>query len=507
MATDKKKVPSKQQPAKPRGAGSLPSSKHGALIGKAAGGGDAKPVKVEKKEPARLLRGFRDVMPEEAPFWRYIYEVTEYFADIYDYTRIQTPILEQKHLFERTLGDESDVVSKEMFEFRDRSGEHVALKPEMTAPVVRAYVEHGMFTRPQPVRLWYWEPLFRYDRPQAGRYRQHTQLGFESIGDDHPVIDAQHILIAKQLFESVGITPYIQVNSLGDAQCRPQYIKALQEYYRSRKTHLSEEAKERLKTNPLRLLDSKDPELQELASMAPQMVDHLCEPCKEHFMSVVGYLDHMEVPYTLNGKLVRGFDYYTRTVFEIWPAEDETGAQSALGGGGRYNKLVSDLGSHEERSAIGFACGVERIIRKMREQNLAPPSRTKPLYLAQLGDEARKKSIILLERLRQEGIPTYEHLSKDGLKSQLENANRLGVQYALIIGQKEIVDGTVLIRDMENGIQETVDFEKVPHEIRKRLQARGALQEVHMPNKPEHHEPPPTVEGEESQVSTLDQVS
>lgn len=460
-------------------------------------GSGTKSGKAEHKDPARLLRGFRDVLPEESPYWRYIQDIVQYFADVYSYTRIQTPILEQAHLFLRTLGDESDVVSKEMFEFRDRSGEHVVLKPEMTAPVVRAYVEHGMFTRPQPVRLWYWEPLFRYDRPQAGRYRQHTQLGFESIGDDHPVIDAQLILIAKQIFESLGITPYIQVNSLGDAHCRPQYIKALQEYYRSRKTHLPEEAKERLKTNPLRLLDSKDPELIELANMAPQMVDHLCDACKTHFMAVAEYLDHMEVPYTLNGKLVRGFDYYTRTVFEIWPTEEEGGAQSALGGGGRYNSLVQELGGHEERPAIGFACGVERIMRQMRDKNLTPPTTRRPLYLAQLGDEARKKAIILLERLRQEGITAYENLSKDGLKPQLEFANRLGVQYALIIGQKEIVDGTVLIRDMENGIQETVDFEKAPHEIRKRLQSRGVLTELTLPQKPEYHEPPAVQESQE----------
>lgn len=452
--------------------------------------GKALPAESVRSAPVRL-RGFRDVLPDEAPYWRYVYETTEYIADVYGYTRIQTPVLEQAGVFSRTLGEETDVVKKEMFEFRDRSGEHVVMKPEMTAPVSRAYVEHGMFTYPQPVRLWYWEPLFRYDRPQAGRYRQHTQLGFESIGDNHPVIDAQMILITKQLYEHLGITPYIQVNSLGDPVCRPQYVKALVDYYRSRKTHLSEEAKERLKTNPLRLLDSKDPELIELANSAPVMVDYLCEECKKHFMAVVEYLDRLEVPYTLNGRLVRGFDYYTRTVFEIWPSEDEAGAQSALGGGGRYNNLVKELGGREDTPAMGFACGVERIIRKMREMRLAPPVLKKPLYVAQLGDDARKKAMVLLERLRSEGIPVHENLSKDGLKSQLELANRFGVLYALIIGQKEIVDGTVLIRDMENGIQETVDFEKLPQEIRKRLTARGAMQELLEPQPPVEMPAPP----------------
>lgn len=426
-----------------------------------------------RKDPPRLLRGFRDVLHEESVYWDFVQSVAKRIAEAYDYVRIRTPILEQEHLFIRSLGDETDVVKKELFAFTDKSGERVALKPEMTAPVVRAYVEHGMFNMPQPVRLWYWEPLFRYDRPQAGRYRQHTQLGFESIGDDHPVIDAQIILIVKQIFEGVGLTPYLQVNSLGDEQCRPQYVKALQEYYRSRRTRLSDEAKERLKTNPLRLLDSKDPELMELASLAPVMVDHLCEECRQHFMSLCEYLGHMEVPYTLNGRLVRGFDYYTRTVFEVWPSDEPESAQAALGGGGRYNTLVKELGGREDTPAIGFGLGVERIIRRMRELNIKVPKQKKLIYIAQLGDEARKRSITLFEQLKKEGIPAYENLSKDGLKSQLELANRLGVSYALIIGQKEIIDDTVLIRDMENGIQETVAFDRLPQEVKKRLQARG----------------------------------
>jgi histidyl-tRNA synthetase len=432
--------------------------------------------KSKSKEPPHLLRGMRDVLPEESRFWTFLEGIVRRTAAQYGYERIHTPVLEQKHLFLRSLGEGSDVLQKELFEFEDKSGEEVALKPEMTAPVVRAYVEHGMLNLPQPVKLFYWEPLFRYDRPQAGRYRQHTQFGFESIGDAHPVIDAQLILIVTHIFSDAGITPSIQVNSIGDEQCRPEYIKALQEYYRSRRNHLCEDCKVRIKTNPLRMLDCKEPDCRELANLAPQIVDHLCEPCRTHFEAVLGHLDDMDVSYTLNAKLVRGFDYYTRTVFEAWPTEAEEGAQSALGGGGRYNRLVEELGGREDTPAIGFACGVERTVRRMRELNVAPKDETHaPLFIAQLGDEARKRAITLFEQLRAEGVPAREELSKDGLKQQLELANRVQAEYALIIGQKEIVDGTVLIRDMENGIQETVAFDRVIPEVTKRLRARGLI--------------------------------
>ncbi len=435
-----------------------------------------------------LLRGMKDILPSDRPYWQRVEEAVKKYAEQYRYERIDTPVLEETWLFNRSVGKETDIVEKEMYQFLDRSGENVSLRPEATAGIVRAYIEHGFVNQPQPVRLFTSGPFFRYDRPQAGRYRELHQFDFEAIGDAHPVIDAQLIAMASRILASLGIPVQVHINSIGDAQCRPAYMKALTDYYRSRKNALCEACKKRLQKNPLRLLDCKEADCRNLAVDAPQTVDHLCDPCRTHFVSVLEYLDEQEIPYTLNPKIVRGLDYYTRTTFEIFPTDDE-GSQSALGGGGRFDGLIEQLGGRPT-PAVGFACGIERIVNRLRVEGEELPRLPKPdVFLGQLGDPARKLCIKLFDALQREGVRVAESLSKDGIKSQLEVADRLGAAYALIIGQKEIMDGTVLVRDMENGIQEVVDYQKAVPEIVKRLNRGRTNGHTEAPRESEEPEP------------------
>lgn len=428
-----------------------------------------------KKIP-QLLRGFKDILPPEQVYWKTVRDIAESFAAGYGYEAIGLPILEETALFNRSIGSQTDIVSKEMFTFTDKSEGSLTLRPEATASVARAYITHGMISLPQPVKLYYWGPMFRRERPQAGRLRQFHQLGFEALGDDNPVIDAQLILLAANFFKALGLEGIsIQINSIGTPQTRHEYIKELVNYYRGKRKLLSVEMRERLIKNPLRLLDSKDPVCEQLKADAPQIVDWLDDESKAHFMKVLGHLDELDVSYTLNPYLVRGLDYYTRTVFEVWPGEQEEGAQSAIGGGGRYDGLIELLGGRPTPAA-GFSCGIERIILQLKAKAVPLPTPNAPeVFLAQIGDQAKVKAMSLFEELRRAGIRAGESFSKDGLKPQLEAANKHGVKYVLIIGQKEVLDGTILIRDMESGVQEVIDFKKTVAEVKRKLINHGAI--------------------------------
>ncbi|MFH1207072.1 MAG: histidine--tRNA ligase [Patescibacteria group bacterium] len=433
-----------------------------------------------KKLP-QLLRGMKDILPEDQRFWDFIRQRIDQAAQTYGFGRIDTPTLEETSLFVRSIGQETDVVEKEMYSFLDKSNDSVSLRPEGTAGVVRAYIEHGMLNRPQPVKLYYFGPFFRYDRPQAGRYRQFYQFGFEVLGDSHPVIDAQLMMLAYSFMNEIGLPVSLQVNSVGCPTCRESYKKALNEYYRSRKNALCEDCRRRMQKNPLRLLDCKAPDCQLLAQDAPQTVDFLCEACHAHFVKVLEHLDGLEIPYVLNSRLVRGLDYYTGTAFEIWPVVEgeNAGNPSALCGGGRYDVLVKQLGG-QPTPAIGFAAGIERLINEIKARDIKVGVPAAPeVFVAQLGDAARKKALRLFEDLRRDGLRVAETFSKDGIKPQMEMANKLGVKYALILGPKEMLDGTILIRDMENGIQETVDFQKIIPEIHKRLAKNNVIASNH----------------------------
>ena len=425
--------------------------------------------KVNSKIP-HLLRGFKDVLPEDQMYWGYLRRVAADFANSYAFGQIDLPLLEDTSLFVRSIGKDTDIVDKEMFTFTDKNEGSVTLRPEFTAAVARAYIGHGMFNKPQPVKLFQLGPVFRRERPQSGRLRQFNQVGFEVIGDSSPVVDAQLISIAHSFFQKIGLSGVrIQVNSIGTPKVRKIYEQELVTYFRSKRKLLSEEAKQKLKKNPLRLLDSKDERLEALRADAPQIVDWLDDESKAHFMKVIEYLDGLDIPYILNPYLVRGLDYYTHTVFEIWSGDESTGTQSALGGGGRYDGLVELLGGRPTPAA-GFAIGVERIISELKKLEVKIPATAGPkVFLAQIGDQAKIKAMQLFDKLRAEKIKVAESFTKDSLKNQLDLANRVGARYVLIIGQKEVVDGTILIRDMESGVQEVVDLNKTITEIKKKL--------------------------------------
>lgn len=449
------------------------------------------------------LRGMKDVLPEEYQYWNLIVKKAAELAKAYSFKRTDTPVLENLELYERSTGKTSDIVTKEMFAFIDKNGERVALRPEATPGLVRSYVEHGMFNLPQPVKLFWIGPLFRHEKPQSGRLRQHTQFDLEIFGDPSPIADAQLILIAYNFFRELQIETQVQINSIGCGECRKEYTAKLTEYYKERgkRAKLCGDCKKRLVKNPLRLLDCKEEKCIELALEAPQIVDSLCDNCRNHFIKVLEYLDDLDMPYNLNPYLVRGLDYYTRTVFEIWPVSpdplrqsfneagearlqpaspslggrgeiasaDAGGRQISLGGGGRYDNLIEKMGGRPT-PACGFGLGIERTVMKIKEKNI-PIKRDDEgdIFLAQLGDQARRKAIILFEELRRAGFRVREAFTKDSLKSQLEIANQLNVKYSLILGQKEMMDGTILIRDMESGIQEIIDYKKIKSEIEKRL--------------------------------------
>ncbi|MDO8505126.1 MAG: histidine--tRNA ligase [bacterium] len=458
----------------------------------------APPVPEKPKEPLQAPRGMRDILPADEYLWRTVKEKAEKFSRAFGYGEIVTPILEHKGLFVRGVGSGTDVVQKEMYSFKDQGGDELCLRPEGTAAVARAYINHGMYNLPQPVKLWSLGPLFRRERPQAGRYRQFHQWSLEVLGDPHPVLDAEVISIAYSFFKELKLPVTIEMNSIGCEQCRGGYKEELVKFYGSKRELLCESCKTRFESNRLRLLDCKEPQCELLKEGAPSLPDSLCEACRDHFMKVLEYLDEIEVPYNLNSHIVRGLDYYNRTVFEVFPVKQEVqdavapepillpdgmekpldvpqeeakemGAQSALGGGGRYDGLVEQLGGRPT-PAVGFSIGLERVIAFLRtcSGGKEPLEDTPRIFIAQLGDVARRKALSLWHTLSSE-VPVVAALSKDGLKAQLEIANRLQVRYAIIIGQKEIIDKTAIIRDMEAGMQEVVDYNKLVNEIKKKL--------------------------------------
>lgn len=424
----------------------------------------------KSKKDISTITGMRDILPQDQKYWEKVRAAAKKISDDYGYDRIDTPILENVDLFARGVGANTDIVEKEMFAFVDQGGDHLVLRPESTASVVRAYIQHGLLNNPQPVKVFYVGPLFRHEKPQSGRYRQFFQFGFEAIGEENPAIDAQLILMGWNSLNDLGIESVIQVNSIGCPNCRDEYKKALVKYYKSHLKLLCENCKNRLIKNPLRLLDCKEDECRRLREDAPQILDYLDDVCKTHFMKVVEYLDELDLPYVINPYIVRGLDYYTRTIFEYWSTDDTEG-KNALGGGGRYDGLVKLLGGREETPACGLAMGMDRIVAKMREKNIEVLEPKIDVFIAQLGDAAKKKSMVLYEKLRQNGKFTVSQaFHKDSLKKQLEIANKLNVKFTLIIGQKEVSDGTAMLRDMQGGVQEVIDFKKIEKELTKRLE-------------------------------------
>lgn len=425
------------------------------------------------------VRGMHDILPQDWPWWEFIFKKGRNVLEDYDFERIETPLLEHTELFERGVGSGTDIVEKEMYSFKTKGKDFLTLRPEGTAPLARAYIEHGMKSLPQPVKLYYFGPMFRHEQPQAGRLRQFWHLGAEIFGEESFSGDAELIFILMKIFEELGLKEVVlQINSIGDQDCRQAYKKALKDYYRPKIKKVCPNCRIKFKKNILKMLDCSNPSCQELISKAPQIVDFLDEDCKEHFKNVLEFLDELKIPYLLNPYLVRGLDYYTKTVFEIYPEEISESSQleikpQALAAGGRYDDLVQLLGG-PPTPAVGWAIGIERVINFLKNKGIKLPKSKEEarVFLVQLGDLAKKRSFLIFDQLKKAGIPIKASFGKDSIKTQLRIANKLGVRFTLIFGQREALDGNIILRDMESSVQEILPLEKISEIIKKRLKEK-----------------------------------
>jgi histidyl-tRNA synthetase len=423
----------------------------------------SKEIKKVKKEALSSPKGMRDVMGDDYYKFQGFFEKAQEVAVYYGFKPIETPMLEQEETFTSAIGEGTDVVDKEMYTLRTKGGDHLALRPEHTAGTMRAYIEHGMQNEPQPVMLYAYGPIFRHDKPQKGRYRQFWMFDIDALGSDKSIIDALIIKTAMVILEEAGAKDLVvDINSIGDKDCRPHYVKELVSYYKKHMSDLPAIDRERLKTNPLRILDSKEEKTIALNENAPDSMSYLCHACKHHFKEVLEYLEEMGINYRINKNLVRGLSYYTRTVFEIIGEPDEAGNALTLGGGGRYDYLGKFLGSKKDIPAMGMAFGVDRIIEAPWYKKLSPRILKKPkIYFIQLGADAKLKSLNVIEILRKAHIPIAQSLSKDSLGAQLAVAEKMGTPYAIIFGQKEALENSVIVRNMSNRSQDTVKLPKL----------------------------------------------
>ena len=403
-------------------------------------------------------RGTTDRLPPEQKYWRYIESKAMDVARRFGYGRIDSPMFEDAGLFVRGVGEGTDIVEKEMYIFEDRGGDMLTLRAEGTAPVCRAYLQHGMQNQAQPVRMYYICPVFRYERPQAGRFRQHHQFGIEAIGDSDPSVDAEVIELAWTFTHDIGLSDITLVtNSIGDPECRPEYIRSLKSYYEKQQTHICQDCKGRLERNPLRLLDCKVETCRALGEEAPKSTECLCADCDTHWNRVQSYLDAMGIANRVDHRLVRGLDYYTRTVFEIQPAVE--GAQSTILGGGRYDGLIEQLGGRHT-PGIGFGSGIERLALNVQRASVDVPDEPSPQYLiATIGEEARVEGVRLANSMRAIGVGAILANGGRALRGQMRQANALEVSSVLILGEDEVRDGTVMVRDMATSSQEAITTE------------------------------------------------
>jgi histidyl-tRNA synthetase len=410
-------------------------------------------------------RGTVDILPEEQSFWRYIEQKIAHITQLYGYERIDPPVFEDTRLFIKGTGETTDIVQKEMYTFEDKSGNSLTLKPEGTPSASRVYLEHGYMNLPQPVKLFYLSPIFRYERPQAGRYRQHYQFGAEAIGEADTSLDAEVIDMAWQFLTSLGLKDLLLfINSIGCPQCRPAYLKILRDYFAGHIDEICTDCKARLDRNVLRLLDCKEAACQKVAAQAPKSIDSLCPDCAGHFGKLKGYLQTLGLPFEVNSNLVRGLDYYTRTVFEIQPQDQR--AQSTICGGGRYDGLIETLGG-KPTPGIGFAIGFERIILNLKKQGVPPPAIPAPkVFIAHIGETAREEALLLAAQLRRGGIGVIVATSSKSLKAQLRQANNLKIPKAVIIGDDEVKTATVILRDMATSQQTPVSMKELAAELR-----------------------------------------
>jgi histidyl-tRNA synthetase len=418
----------------------------------------------------QAVRGTQDILPVDRAYWRYVIEQMHAVATLFGLQQIDPPIFEETSLFVRGVGEGTDIVDKEMYSFQDKGGTDITLRPEFTAGVMRAYIEHGMHVWPRPVKLYSLGPIFRHEAPQAGRYRQFHQWNVEMLGEMDPAVDLDVMSVAWMLLVRLGYRGLnFQLNSTGCPRetCRPRYRKALIEYFSAYQDRLNEVDRRRLAINPLRLLDSKEAAAQPLLGDAPHSADYLCEECAAHLATLRSYLDALDMPHTINFRLVRGLDYYTKTVFEVWA--EGIGAQAAVCGGGRYDGLIEELGG-PATPGVGFAMGIERVIASLRQQEIEPPALPAPrVQVSPLGDAARVPAIKLVRDLRVAGIGVAPAFGGRSLKSQLKGADKSGIAYTLILGDQELANGVVVVRDMVSSQQEAIALTGIVDWLRARV--------------------------------------
>jgi len=417
-----------------------------------------------KSQDLSSPKGMRDIISDSYYHFQGFFEKAQEVAVYYGFKPIETPILEHEELFTGGIGEGTDIVDKEMYTLKTKGGDHLALRPEHTAPLMRAYIEHGMQTMPQPVMFYQFGAVFRHDKPQAGRYRQFWQFDLDSLGSDKSIMDALVIKVGMSILEEAGASNLsIDINSIGDKECRGEYMRELVSYYRKHINNLAPIDRERLKTNPLRILDSKEEKTKEINVAAPDAISYLCPSCKKHFKEVLEYLEEMNIPYNINKNLVRGLSYYTRTVFEVYTESGEEGGSPVqVASGGRYDYLARQIGGKKDVPGVGFSMGVDRIVESPWYKQLSPRILKKPkIYFIQLGSEAKLKSLNVIDILRKAHIPITQSLSKDSLGSQLAIAEKLAIPYALIFGVKEALDNSVIVRNMSSRSQDTVKLSKL----------------------------------------------
>jgi histidyl-tRNA synthetase len=426
----------------------------------------------KKTDPPARLKGMKEILSEEWRYWRLVIDKALQLSRIYDFERIETPLIEAAALYEKTHGKNSELVLKELYSFVDKGAERVALRPQIKSSLVRAVIEHALIDENKlMLKTCQLGPVFRFGKLQNNYYRQHTQWSLDVIGEVGPIADVQLIQIGCNFFKELQLDTQVEINSIGDAECQAQYTSKLLEYYRDRtkKMKLPIEFKKQLLKNPLEALLSDDERLIEINEEAPQIIDFLSEEAKNDFFTVVEYLDVLGLNYSLNPKLFGHFDYYNRTVFEFVMPSEEGRKQLTLATGGRYGELFERLYG-KVLPAVGLTVGLDRTVNRVRGLNVSLEDHSSSdIYLAQLGDTARQKAMILFEELRKAGFKISQGFLHNGLKRQLEEAQKLNVRFTLVLGQKELMDGTIIIRDMESGAQEVVDNKKIIHELEKRL--------------------------------------
>ncbi|NLE99633.1 MAG: histidine--tRNA ligase [Anaerolineales bacterium] len=396
--------------------------------------------------------GTLDILPEDQPYWEHVRARARHLAHLAGFERIDVPVFEATEVFARGIGGSTDIVEKEMYSFRDKGDNSLTLRPEFTAGVVRAYIENGLHVRPQPQKLYSIGPLFRYERPQAGRYRQLTQFNIEILGEQDAAADVEIMSLVWDLYSGLGFRDLtFQINSTGCPRCRPVYVAQLEAYYENRQAATCPDCQRRLERSPLRLLDCKDERCQPIIAEAPHFIDHLCEECAEHFATLREYLDLLGRRYTINHRLVRGLDYYTKTVFEVWAAG--IGAQAAVCGGGRYDGLVELLGG-PPTPGVGVAVGLERLILVMKDLGVSVPPLLQPqVFAAHLGAAAKREALRLVDALRNEGVSAWLAYGSRGLRSQLREAGRRDARFVVILGENELAAGIAPVKDMQGGDQ------------------------------------------------------